>query len=127
MIKRLLVWDAFSGHITKAVKEEVRVKYNTDMAVIPPGCTSKLQPCDVSWNSPFKDTFRDLYDEWLVNGVKEMMRQRNRKPVPKSAVLKWIKTAWASVTPDVIRKSFKKTGISCNMDGTEDDLLFWDS
>jgi hypothetical protein len=48
----------FSAHITPEVKEAV---YNSDMAVMPRGCTSKLQPCDVSWNKPFKDIYRDTY------------------------------------------------------------------
>ncbi|KAL5006371.1 hypothetical protein ScPMuIL_015177 [Solemya velum] len=44
--RRLLIWDAFSAHKTDKIKEKVGVTYNSDMAVIPGGCTSKLQPCD---------------------------------------------------------------------------------
>ncbi len=105
--RRLLVWDAFSGHITPEVKKEVREVYNTDMAVIPGGCTSKLQPCDVRWNRPFKDTFRDLYDEWVIDGAVDLTKKGNRKPPPKPLLLRWIKKAWDSVTPDVVKKSFK--------------------
>lgn len=125
--KRLLVWDAFSGHITPPVKEEVRKLYNSDMAVIPGGCTSRLQPCDVSWNRPFKDAFRDLYDDWLIEGTVELTRGKNRKAPPRPLLLRWIKKAWDSVSPDVVRKSFRVTGISLAMDGTEDDQLFHES
>jgi hypothetical protein len=48
--RRFLVWDAFRAHLTPSVKESVRMKYNSDLCVIPGGCTSKLQPADVSWN-----------------------------------------------------------------------------
>lgn len=125
--KRLLVWDAFSGHTTRPVKDEVRQIYNSDMAVIPGGCTSKLQPCDVSWNRPFKDHFRDMYDEWLVEGTVELTRGNNRKPPPRPLLMRWIKEAWASVSPDVIRKSFRVTGLALAADGTEDNELFQQS
>ena len=105
--KRLLVWDSFHGHLTPKVKEAVRGTFNTDMAVIPGGTTSKLQPCDVSWNRPFKDKFCDLYDEWLVDGPKVLTKGGNRKSPDKPTLLRWIKEAWSSVTADVIRKSLR--------------------
>ena len=74
------------------------------------GCTATLQPCDVSWNKPFKDRFRDLYDDWLVSGVVELTNAGNRKPPPKPLILRWIKEAWSQVSEEVVRKSFKKTG-----------------
>ena len=44
-----LVWDTFSGHMTEDVSEELRKK-NITTAVIPGGCTSKIQPLDVLTN-----------------------------------------------------------------------------
>lgn len=38
----------------------------------------------------------------------------------------WIIRAWGQISDEVIKKSFKKTGISCAIDGSEDDML-WDS
>ena len=37
--------------------------------------------------------------------------------------MQWIKNAWDLVTPDIVRKSFKKCGISNAMDGTKDNLF----
>lgn len=125
--RRLLVWDAFRAHITQRVKDLVKVKHNSDMAVIPGGCTCKLQPADVSWNRPFKAKLAELYDEWIFNGPIERTRAGNRKAPPKALLLKWIKDAWAAITPDVIRKSFKKCGITVALDGTEDHLFQQDS
>ena len=40
-------------------------------------------------------------------------------------LLRWIKKAWEeAVTPEIVRKSFLKCGISNAMDGTEDHYLF---
>jgi hypothetical protein len=49
----LLVLDSFSAHIVESVKRRFREK-NTDIAVIPGGLTSRLQPLDVSVNKSFK-------------------------------------------------------------------------
>lgn len=86
--RRLLIWDSFSGHKTKSVKQLLTGKYNTDIAIIPGGCTSKLQPCDVSWNKPFKDNYRELYDEWLFNGPVSTTKAGNRRPPEKQLVLR---------------------------------------
>jgi hypothetical protein len=86
--RRLLVWDAFSAHITPEVKEAVRTIYNSDMAVIPGGCTSKLQPCDVSWNKPFKDIYTDIYDDWMLNSIPQLTKHGNRKPPEKNKNIK---------------------------------------
>ena len=51
----LLILDSFSAHLTDAV-QELFSRYNTTVTVIviPGGCTSVLQPLDVSINKPFK-------------------------------------------------------------------------
>jgi hypothetical protein len=49
----LLVLDSFSAHIVDSVKHRFNEK-NTNIAVIPGGLTSRLQPLDVSVNKSFK-------------------------------------------------------------------------
>jgi hypothetical protein len=121
--RRFLVWDAFRAHITPSIKESVRMKYNSDLCVIPGGCTSKLQPADVSWNKPFKSHLSEMYDEWLFSGPVEKTKGGNRRAPSKSLILKWIKQSWDAISPDIIRKSFKKCGISNALDGSEDNLF----
>jgi hypothetical protein len=99
------------------------MKYNSDLCVIPGGCTSKLQPADVSWNKPFKSHLSEMYDEWLFSGPVEKTKGGNRRAPSKSLILKWIKQSWDAISPDIIRKSFKKCGISNALDGSEDNLF----
>ncbi|KAG0418498.1 hypothetical protein HPB47_004846 [Ixodes persulcatus] len=40
-------------------------------------------------------------------------------------VCDWILKAWGAVSFNIVEKSFKVTGISNKLDGTEDDLI-WD-
>ena len=126
--RRLLIWDSFSGHVTPMVKEAVGGRYNSDMAVIPDSYTSTLQPCNVSWKRPFKDGFRDLYNEWLRRDVDVGLTEvgANKKVPTNVQLLHWIKDAWASVSPDLVRKSFKVTGISMATDSTQYHMLFQD-
>ena len=42
-------------------------------------------------------------------------------------LLQWVKEAWDALSTDTITKSFKKTGISNMMDGTEDDDIWYES
>ena len=99
----------------------------TIQIIIPGGCTSRLQPADVSWNRPFKAKLAELYDEWLFNGPVDNTKNGNSKAPSKPLLLKWIKEAWLAITPETIRKSLKKCGIANAMDGTEDDLFKIDS
>ena len=55
--RSLLLLDSFRGHLTDNVKKAFR-KGNMVMALIPGGCTSKVQPLDVSINKPFKTELR---------------------------------------------------------------------
>ena len=49
-----IVYDSFEAHVTDTVKASFKCE-NTELAVIPGGLTSLLQPLDVSLNKPFKD------------------------------------------------------------------------
>ena len=55
--RSLLVYDAFEAHVTEPVKAAFK-RENTDLAVIPGGLTSLLQPLYVSLNKSFKDRVR---------------------------------------------------------------------
>lgn len=121
--KRMLVWDTFTGHTKEDVKELVRKEFNTDIAYIPGGCTSLLQPADVSWNRPFKAKIQEMYDEWMFSGEHTFTAKGNLRAPTVADLLGWIKAAWDGISPDIIRKSFKKCGITNALDGTEDDLF----
>ncbi len=53
----LLVLDSFSAHVVDSVKWRF-IEKNTNIAVIPGGLTSRLQPLDVSINKSFKSKVR---------------------------------------------------------------------
>ena len=71
--------DAFEAHKTKQVKRLLKVE-NADLAVIPGGITSVLQPLDVCLNKPFKDRVRQ---RWMAEGIHELMATGRQKKPPK--------------------------------------------
>ena len=86
--RKLLVWDAFRAHRTQDVKSLASRRNdfgtNSDMAVIPGGCTGLLQPADVSWNKPFKSFIQDKWDTWMTSGQHTFTAAgRMRKPENK--------------------------------------------
>ena len=65
----------------------------------------------------------EIYEEWLFDGPVEKTKGGNRRAPSKIVMLKWIKQAWDAISPDIIRKSVKKCGISNAIDGSEDNLF----
>lgn len=119
----LLVLDSFKGHLVDSVKTTL-ADMRTDLAIIPGGLTSVLQPLDVCVNKPFKDNVRKLYMEWMCAGDHSLTPTGRIKRPSLELVCEWICAAWDMISPDVILKSFKKTGISSELDGTEDDAIW---
>ncbi|CAB5326169.1 unnamed protein product [Rhizophagus irregularis] len=98
----MLVLDSFRGHIVNSIKNRL-VEKNTNIAVIPGGYTSKLQPLDVAINKGFKSKIKR--PSYLT-------------------VATWVKELWDEVDENLIQRSFKSCGILTNINGSEDDCIF---
>ena len=125
--RSLLVWDQFRAHLMDRVKKRTKNGYNTDIAVIPGGLTSILQPLDVCFNYPVKCRVREQWMQWMSSGGPERTPAGNFKRPSLSLVTTWVKTAWDALNPQMVAKSFKKCAISNALDGTEDDVLWQDT
>ncbi|GES93238.1 pogo transposable element with KRAB domain [Rhizophagus clarus] len=102
------VLDSFSAHKTDVVKQRFCEK-KTDLAVIPGGLTSRLQPLNVSLNS---------------EAIKDYTPSGKIKRPSYSLVASWVKEGWDAIDTSMIRRSFKCCGISNATDRTEDTLIF---
>ena len=127
--RSLCVLDSFRGHLTDSVKKEFR-KGNGVMAVIPGGCTSKVQPLDVCINKPFKGELRKSWVSYMKSASKEARDAGERvKCATKEQVVQWLSEAvsWLQQKPELVVKSFKVCGISNDLAGNEADLIRNDS
>jgi len=120
--RSLLVMDSFEGHKTNTIKN-IAFNENTDLAIIPGGLTSIVQPLDVCLNKPFKDKLREKWNIWMSSGQFSYTKGGNLKKPEYGIICKWILEVWAEIPKEMIVKSFKKCGISNAMDGSEDDLF----
>ena len=123
--RNLLVWDSFRAHLSDNVKRVLK-NSRTDVAVIPGGMTSLLQPLDVGVNKPFKDNLRQYWNEWMLAGNHTFTPAgRIRKPDLRQ-ICQWILDSWNAISTDTIKRSFLKCCITNALDGTEDDILWED-
>jgi hypothetical protein len=120
----LLVLDAFKGHVTESVKDQLR-KMKTEL-VIPGGMTSMLQPMDVSITKSFKDRLRKQYLTWIAYPARELTETGEIKCTAPSEVARWVLAAWKAIPESIIVGSFKKCCISNAFNGSEDDIVWKD-
>ena len=119
----LMVYDSFRGHLEESVKNAFHGN-NVDLAVIPGGLTSICQLLDVAINKPFKDTLRKEWHLWMSNGGAGYTTAGNLWRAKISDVCGWVKRSWENISENIIIRSFKKCGISNDLDGLEDDLVY---
>ncbi|CAI5992100.1 unnamed protein product [Closterium sp. NIES-65] len=111
--RAMLVLDSYRGQITQTMLQSYRT-HSITPAVIPAGCTSQIQPLDVSINRCFKAAVRARYARWFM---------RNLQRPPHPVVLQWIAEAWDQVPKQIIIDAFRHCGISSKLDGTENHLV----
>ena len=119
-VRRLFILDQARVHTMQRTKDGVEA-LDSDLIFVPAGCTPLLQPADVSWNKPFKDSMRDSYKRWRRQDLRTPAG--NLKMASRQDVINWVSTAWDSVSEEVVMRSFKACGITSALDGSEDDLL----
>ena len=115
--------DSFEAHKTEQVKRPFK-KDNTDLAVIPRGLTSVLQPLDVSLNKLFKDRVRQKWMTWMAEEIHEVRTGGLQKKPSVQLMCQWIGEAWHDIPREMVAESFLKCGITNSMNGSEDDFVF---
>ena len=120
----LLVWDTFSGHMTEEVIEELQ-KRNITVATIPGGCTSKVQPPDVSLNKPFKSSCRNHWVRYMQQQVSQVPAGERLKLATKQVVIDWgvQSNRLLNTKKEIICKSFLVCGISNALGGSQNQFI----
>ena len=122
----LLVLDAFRCHRSEDQLKHLKKQHKTDVAIIPGGMTSILQPLDVSVNKPFKNKLHDLWTEWMSTGEKSFTKGGGVRAPDLALICKWIVHVWQELDPQIIVHSFVKCCISSALDGSQDDVVWKD-
>ena len=118
--RRLLLVDNYKAHLTEESKTIVK-NCNSELVLIPAGCTSLVQPMDVSINRPFKQRMRDLWVQWFA-GHTERTVHGNPKQPSRQDVINWVSDAWNSIKAETIQESFVLCGITAAV--SENNKMF---
>ena len=72
---RMLVLDAFTAHLTLAVRAVLKKQY-TVISAIPSGCTGMIQPLDVAINKPLKALIKEEHDIYWDHHPEEYEKEK---------------------------------------------------
>ncbi|RPA90955.1 DDE-domain-containing protein [Choiromyces venosus 120613-1] len=121
----LFALDLMGSHKTPTVLDILR-KNNITPSLIPGGCTSLVQPLDVSVNKPFKDLIRDLTDERIfeLESTEEFERWTVRdRCIMITHCVGDAFYKFHSEKASIICTSFRKVSLSLPVDGSLDGEL----
>ena len=119
----LIIYDEFRGQITLDVVSKLR-QHHFDIVLVPPNCTDRLQPLDVSVNKPAKDFLKEKFREWYATQILQQLEQGTEpdelQPVNmplttmKPLCAQWIVAMfdYFKAHPEIIVNGFKGAGIA---------------
>ena len=94
-------------------------KKNSELVNVPPGCTIRVHPLDVSFNKLFKDVVRQQFEEHIEQNLQRYTEGKISASEKRVLVTKRVGIAWTKVgsNRDMVVRSFTKCGISLSLDG----------
>ena len=117
----LLVLDLHKAQKTDRIKQLLG-ECHTTTVFVPAGCTSIVQPLDVSFNAPFKKKVESAALQHVQENLDGYLNGRFTAGERCILMTKWVGEAWEDLAKnkEIVVRSFKKCGISVAPDGSED-------
>ena len=118
----LVLFDNFKGQCTEDMFKLLDSN-DINVVLIPPNCTDRLQPLDVSVNKSVKEFLHQKFHSWYADSVSTQLGgTKPRQPVDlRLSVVKPLGAKWLvdlfdymKTKPEIIRNGFKEAGILKN-------------
>ena len=119
--RALVIFDGFKGQNTTEFFKKLE-DHGISSVTIPPNCTDKLQPLDISVNKSMKNELRNHFQMYYANQVSKQLS--NNVAVDeikvdftlsaiKSTSASWIMSSWNKIEmhPEIVINGFAKAGI----------------
>ena len=121
---KILVADVHTAQQTEAVKTALG-HYKSKLVNVPPGCTSRVQPLNVSINKPFKEEVKRQQEKHMSDNLQLYTEGKLSAWKRRVLLTKWVGEAWQEINRnnETVIRSFKKCGISLALDGNENDEI----
>ena len=112
----LLLFDNFKAQCTETI-----LKYNNvNVVLVPPNCTDRLQPLNLSVNRSAKEFFRNEFQEWYAQQVCTQLQSKvDKQPVDlRLSVVKPLGVKWMvnfynyiQTKPGLVQNGCREAGI----------------
>ena len=119
---RLLIVDCYKPHRAEESIKMAKEHCNSDVVIVPGGCTSIIKSMDKCINKQFKESMQQSWQEWMRQD-RAKTKQGNVKQPTRQDAINWVSIAWDSISQETIVNSFLVCGISNALDGSEDDYV----
>ena len=114
----LLLFDNFKAQCTEAILKYLDSN-NINVVLIPPNCTDRLQPLDLSVNKSAKEFLRNEFQEWYAQQVCAQLQEKSKQAVDlRLSVVKPLGAKWMvnfynymQTKPDIVQNGFREAGI----------------
>ena len=115
---KLLIADVHKAQKTVKIIKALEV-CKTTVVLVPPGCTSLVQPLDVV-NAKFKQTIDHLQTEHMQQNLEHYVNNSFSASQRRVLITGWVGVAWTEVcqNKDMVKRAFEKCGISVPIDGS---------
>ena len=122
---KLLIADVHKAQKTPAIVDKLKRECKTEVVLVPPGCTSLVQPLDVSFNGEFKAVIDELQTKHMHDNLEQYVQNSLSASARRVLITKWVGAAWSQVSQkkEMVQRAFKKCGISVSIDGSEDAAI----
>ena len=119
----MLLLDQYKAQKTPTIEGLLSSECNTTTMLIPPGCTSLVQPLDVVFNAPFKGLIDDLATSHMQENLDDYVHGNVSTKQRRILLTARIGEAWEKTCAnrDMVVRGFRKCGISLAIDGSEDN------
>lgn len=116
---KLLIADMHKAQKTPEILNKLKRECKTDVVLVPPGCTSLVQPLDVAFNAEFKGAIDVLQTEHMHNHLEQYFSNSLSASARRVLITKWVGEAWAQISQkkEMVKCAFEKCGISVPVDG----------
>ena len=121
----ILVLDLHRAQKTDRIKDVLTRQCGITPVFVPAGCTSIVQPLDVSFNAPFKKRVENAAMNHMQENMDAYLHGKFTAGERRILLTKWVGDAWDELAKvkEIAVRSFKKCGISTAADGSEDDEI----